>query len=207
MTDPAKCMHMHPTWDVKKGEIFCDDCGMMLSNDPMRVDGINYDLVNRWENGIEHHPESEKLYKRLAELDYHYNQDGFCFKSGGDGDNGESLMYLLDMYFDEFKLLNNVPPKVIRNSEFILDKEKYTLYLKRIQQYVILPRYEFEFLFLLASSPDKIFTEEELLDKIWHGGDHIGSNTIVAHVSKLKKKLGSNTIKNVRTVGYKYSSE
>lgn len=54
----------------------------------------------RWEEGIEHDPRSELLYKRLAELDYEHG-DLFCFKSGGDGDNGESLMYLLDIYFEE----------------------------------------------------------------------------------------------------------
>ena len=58
----------------------------------------------RWEQGLPHHPKSEEIYNAIAKLDFKYGNDYFCFKSGGDGDNGEHLMYLLDMYFDE-------PPK------------------------------------------------------------------------------------------------
>lgn len=46
------------------------------------------------------HPKTEPLYKRIAELDFEQG-DVFCFKSGGDGDNGEMLMDLLDQYFHE----------------------------------------------------------------------------------------------------------
>ena len=54
----------------------------------------------RWEQGISHHPKSVELYKAIAEIDLKYNDDYFDFKSGGDGDNGETLMYVLDIYFE-----------------------------------------------------------------------------------------------------------
>ena len=54
----------------------------------------------RWENGTPHNLKSIELYKFISDLDYAYG-DTFCFKSGGDGDNGEQLMYLMDAYFDE----------------------------------------------------------------------------------------------------------
>jgi len=62
---------------------------------------IETDITKRWEEGIEHHPDGEALYKAIAELDMKYGGDRFGFKSGGDGDNGEHLMYLLDIYFDK----------------------------------------------------------------------------------------------------------
>ncbi len=55
----------------------------------------------RWRQGVDHDPRSEALYEDLAALDYAYNNDFFSFKEGGDGDNGEELMYLLDMVFHE----------------------------------------------------------------------------------------------------------
>lgn len=61
---------------------------------------IERNIVKRWENGIEHHPRSEEIYEALAHLDYTLGSDYFCFKSGGDGDNGEHLMYLLDIFFE-----------------------------------------------------------------------------------------------------------
>jgi hypothetical protein len=55
----------------------------------------------RWEKGMDHHPKSLELYKKIEDFDFQHNNDYFCFKSGGDGDNGEQLMYLLDMIFEE----------------------------------------------------------------------------------------------------------
>lgn len=45
-----------------------------------------------------HNPKSVELYKFISVLDFE-NGDYFCFKSGGDADNGEFLMDLLDCYF------------------------------------------------------------------------------------------------------------
>ena len=57
-------------------------------------------IAERWEKGIPHNPKSEDLVHKIADLDFE-NGDVFCFKLGGDGDNGEHLMYLLDMIFEE----------------------------------------------------------------------------------------------------------
>lgn len=59
------------------------------------------EINRRWEEGVSHDPRSEALYKSIAKLDYEIGGDFFCFKSGGDGDNGEHLMYLLDVHFAE----------------------------------------------------------------------------------------------------------
>lgn len=66
-----------------------------------KVDGVEYDINKRWEEGIEHHPKSIELYKKIANIDFVFCGDYFCWKSGGDGDNGEALMYLLDIHFEE----------------------------------------------------------------------------------------------------------
>ena len=62
--------------------------------------GICLDVNRRWEEGIDHHPNSLKLMEHLIELDFAYLNDYFCWKMGGDGDNGESLMYLMDIFFE-----------------------------------------------------------------------------------------------------------
>ena len=61
---------------------------------------VETDITKRWEKGTDHHPKSEELVKEIAYLDFKYGDDYFCFKVGGDGDNGEHLMYLLDIYFE-----------------------------------------------------------------------------------------------------------
>jgi len=62
--------------------------------------GINLGEVDRWENGIDHHPMSERLMSFLEAHDYNDYGDYFCWKSGGDGDNGETLMYEMDAFFE-----------------------------------------------------------------------------------------------------------
>ena len=62
---------------------------------------VETDINKRWEDGLPHHPDSEKVYMLIAEADEKYGNDFFCFKSGGDGDNGEHLMYLLDIIFEQ----------------------------------------------------------------------------------------------------------
>ncbi len=61
---------------------------------------IETDINKRWEQGMDHHPESIKTVKALGELDFYLGNDNLCVKTGGDGDNGEHMMFLLDIYFE-----------------------------------------------------------------------------------------------------------
>jgi hypothetical protein len=70
--------------------------------DQIEKTDIETDIGKRWEEGIPHHPKAEELSRIIGELDFLYADDSFCFKFGGDGDNSETLTYLLDIFF-EFK--------------------------------------------------------------------------------------------------------
>lgn len=54
----------------------------------------------RWGTGKGHHQKSIELCNALSVMDIVFCNDYFCWKSGGDGDNGEILMYNLDMIFE-----------------------------------------------------------------------------------------------------------
>jgi len=60
---------------------------------------LKKEILRRWEEGVPHDTRSIAIYKSIEELDFEIGGDSFCFKSGGDGDNGEHLMYLLDIHF------------------------------------------------------------------------------------------------------------
>ena len=60
--------------------------------------------LNRWEDGMDHHPMSKRLMAFLKEHDFNDYGDYFCWKDGGDGDNGESLMYEMDAFFEMLDL-------------------------------------------------------------------------------------------------------
>ena len=64
------------------------------------VDIKNWDVRNRWAEGISHNADAELTAKMMSDLDRCHFSDSFKFKLGGDGDNGETLTYILDELFD-----------------------------------------------------------------------------------------------------------
>lgn len=70
-----------------------------------------------------------------------------------------------------------------------------------------MPPKEMELLYFLASSPNQVFTREQLLDKIW-GYDYIGdTRTVDVHVKRVREKIkdGVNwSIATVWGIGYKF---
>jgi two-component system alkaline phosphatase synthesis response regulator PhoP len=66
-----------------------------------------------------------------------------------------------------------------------------------------LAKKEFEVILLLASKPGKVFTREEMFQKVWGYTVPIASRTIDVHISKLREKVGERFIKTLKGVGYK----
>ena len=87
----------------------------------------------------------------------------------------------------------------------IIDREAYKIIFKG--EDVILPRKEFELLYLLASKPGKVFKREDILDKIWGNEVVVGGRTIDVHIRKLREKLGDKRFKTIKGVGYKFQSK
>jgi len=93
-------------------------------------------------------------------------------------------------------------PEKLQIDDMVIDTERYIVINKGEE--IVLPRKEFELIRLLASRPNKVFTREEILSKIW--GDHVivGDRTIDVHIRKLREKIGLTSIKTVKGVGYKF---
>lgn len=71
-------------------------------------------------------------------------------------------------------------------------------------EYVELANKEFDLVSLLVSQPEKVFSRDEILNKIWNREVLVGERTIDVHVRKLRSKFGKEFIKTVNGVGYKY---
>lgn len=90
-------------------------------------------------------------------------------------------------------------PKKINYQNIIIDRDQYKVYKENEE--IILPRKEFEILYLLLSQPKHVFSREAIYNKIWK---HPSSNfrVIDVHIQKIRKKLGENSIKTIKGVGY-----
>ena len=62
----------------------------------------------------------------------------------------------------------------------------------------------FELLFLLTSKPGKVFTRDEILNAVWGNDVIVGGRTIDVHIRKLREKVGDQSFKTVKGVGYKF---
>ena len=85
-----------------------------------------------------------------------------------------------------------------------INREEYVVRKNKTE--IILPRKEFELLFLLASKPGKVFSRDEIMNKVWGSQVVVGDRTIDVHVRKLREKLGNNYIKTTKGVGYKFKA-
>jgi two-component system, OmpR family, response regulator QseB len=73
-------------------------------------------------------------------------------------------------------------------------------------QEVQLSAREFALLEALMQRPGTVLSREQLEDTVYGWGEEVGSNAVEVHLHKLRRKLGPDTIRNVRGVGYKVSA-
>ncbi|MEP0265270.1 response regulator transcription factor [Dokdonia sp.] len=92
--------------------------------------------------------------------------------------------------------------EVIKVGNIVIDREEYKI-LKGKEE-IVLPRKEFELLSLLASKPGKVFKREDILDRVWGNEVVVGGRTIDVHIRKLREKIGDESFKTIKGVGYKF---
>ena len=101
---------------------------------------------------------------------------------------------------------NSNDEDVIKFDNIEISHQKYEL--KLCGKSVDVPPKELELLYFLASNSNRVFTRDQLLDKVW-GFDYLGdSRTVDVHVKRLREKLEGVSdkwvLKTVWGVGYKF---
>ncbi len=93
------------------------------------------------------------------------------------------------------------PTQKLTYKDLEIDRETYRVL--RLEHEIILPRKEFEILYLLASFPQKIFTREDIFLKVWKNGNTSKNNRIIdVHIRKIREKVDQNIIKTIKGLGY-----
>ena len=90
----------------------------------------------------------------------------------------------------------------LKIGNLVINRDEYKIISKGEE--IVLPRKEFELLSLLASKPGKVFKRDEILDAVWGNEVVVGGRTIDVHIRKLREKLGDNSFKTIKGVGYKF---
>ena len=91
--------------------------------------------------------------------------------------------------------------KVLTVGDLVIDKDNVKV--TKNGQHFLLPKKEFDLLYLLASNTEKVFKREEILERVWGNDVVVGERTIDVHIRRLREKLGINTIQTLKGIGYK----
>lgn len=94
------------------------------------------------------------------------------------------------------------PSAVVQIGNLRIDRESYLVY--KDEQPISFPKKEFELLALLTSKPGKVFTREDILSRVWGTEIVVGDRTIDVHIRKIREKLGDESIKTIKGIGYKF---
>ena len=102
--------------------------------------------------------------------------------------------------------MNHNDDEVVKFDNIEISRQKYELKLRG--KAVDIPPKELDLLYFLASNCDRVFTRDQLLDKVG-GFVYLGdSRTVDVHVKRLREKLEGVsdkwTLKTVWGVGYKF---
>ncbi|GAA0125703.1 response regulator transcription factor [Clostridium sp. CTA-19] len=107
-------------------------------------------------------------------------------------------------YFLNAKLQNL--EDVIRIESMIIDKNKHKVTIN--DKEINLTAREFEILYLLANNRGRVFSAEEIFEKVWKERYYQSNNTVMVHMSRIRDKIeeymeGNKIIHTVWGVGYK----
>lgn len=99
---------------------------------------------------------------------------------------------------------------VVQQGGLYLDAEKYLA--KKNSQTIDLSPKEFEFLFLLATYPGRVFRREEILNRVWGYDYPADTRTVDVHIRYLRQKIEDDAnnpvlLLTVRGVGYKFRGQ
>lgn len=91
---------------------------------------------------------------------------------------------------------------VLTSGGLIINRDEYKVISE--QEEIMLPRKEFELLYLLASHPGRVYKRDEIMEKIWGNDVVVGGRTIDVHIRKLREKIGDDRFQTIKGVGYKF---
>jgi DNA-binding response OmpR family regulator len=85
--------------------------------------------------------------------------------------------------------------------DIVIDQETREVSFKN--KIVDFTKMEYEFLVLLAETPNRAFSREEILNKVWGYENYPSTRTVDTHVLQIRQKLYEELIETVRGVGYR----
>jgi len=98
------------------------------------------------------------------------------------------------------KRLNTTKAKILSHNNLQIDRDSYLV--THNGEEISLPRKEFEILYILINTPQKVFSRDEIYKKVWKNSSLANTRIIDVHIRKIREKVGQKIINTVKGVGY-----
>ena len=101
---------------------------------------------------------------------------------------------------------NKLPDDELLIHSLVINKNNHTVKVE--DEYLRLTKIEFKILYLLAISPGRVYSSEDIFEHVWNEEGYGTSKTVMVHVSNLREKIekatnGEKIIQTIWGVGYK----
>ena len=107
----------------------------------------------------------------------------------------------------EKQSISNTKEDTLNYLSFVFDFNLKELSINN--EKIQLTKTEFELLSLLAKQPDRMFSRENIINKLWSETPYITERTVDVHITRLRKKLGNyaTVISNRTGYGYRFNTD
>ncbi|MDR0505397.1 MAG: response regulator transcription factor [Dysgonamonadaceae bacterium] len=97
------------------------------------------------------------------------------------------------------------PNRKLVFNDIVIDMELKELIIG--ENKILLTKTEFELVVLLSENPERIYSREEIIDRVWKDTPYITERTVDVHITRLRKKLGekASLISNRAGFGYRFN--
>lgn len=105
---------------------------------------------------------------------------------------------------------NAAPTTTLHHGDLVIDQGTRTVSVGDTE--VVMTRKEFDLLAFLASAPGKVFSREDLLERVWgSNGRWQGRSTVTEHIRRVRLKIEADPenpryITTIRGIGYRFAS-
>ena len=142
------------------------------------------------------------LEEQLAELDASAAIDDFIIQREN---YAEALLRIKRVLWEK---IYSKTREALTIEDLVIDLDNYEASISGEPVYLTFK--EFELLKFLLLNRGRVFSRDELLDRVWGYDNYVGTRTVDIHVQRLRNKLGSpvgDMIVTVRNVGYKFATD
>ena len=104
-------------------------------------------------------------------------------------------------------VIKRLHPSPKKNRQLIFDNVVIDFETKDLmidEKKITLTKTEFEILVLLAENPERMFSREHIIERVWKDTPYIVERTVDVHITRLRKKLGERASLILNRPGYGY---